>query len=79
MTPWSRQRASAEVTDVAGLVARMRSPLLMARENGRFIPYNVVANNGPASHEVWTDADQFVGLVSLMVLPDPVAIVETDE
>ena len=72
-------RARAEVADVAGLVARMRGPLLMARENGRLIPYYDVANNGPAPHEVWSDADQFVGLVCPMVLRDPVAIVETDE
>ena len=39
---------------MAGLVARMRGPVLMARENGRTIPYYDVANNGPAPHEVWT-------------------------
>ena len=38
------------MADVVGLVARMRGPLLMARENGRFIPYYDVANNGPAPH-----------------------------
>lgn len=47
-------RAKGEVADVAGLVARMRGPVLMARENGRFISYYDVANNGPAAHEVWT-------------------------
>ena len=47
-------RARAEVADVAGLVARMRGPVLMARENGRTIPYYDVANNGPAPHEVWS-------------------------
>ncbi len=47
-------RARTEVVDVAGLVARMRGPVLMARENGRVMPYYDVANNGPASHEVWT-------------------------
>ncbi len=47
-------RARPEVGDVAGLVARMRGPVLMARENGRTIPYYDVANNGPAPHEVWT-------------------------
>ena len=41
------------MADVAGLVARMRGPVLMARENGRLIPYYDVANNGPAPHEVW--------------------------
>ncbi len=46
-------RAREEVADVAGLVARMRGPLLMARENGRFIPYYDVANSDPTSHEVW--------------------------
>ncbi len=50
-------RASAEVAAVAGLVARMRGPLLMARENGRFIPYYDVANSGPTPHEVWMDVD----------------------
>ena len=33
--------------DVAGLVAKMRGPVLMARENGQTIPYYAVANNGP--------------------------------
>ena len=47
-------RARAEVHDVAGLVAKMRGPVLMARENGRTIPYYAVANDGPAPHEVWT-------------------------
>ena len=47
-------RARPEVGDVAGLVARMHGPVLMARENGRTIPYYDVANNGPAPHEVWT-------------------------
>ena len=47
-------RARPEVADVAGLVARMRGPVLMARENGQTIPYYDVANNGPAPHEVWT-------------------------
>ena len=46
-------RARAEVVDVAGLVARMRGPVLVARENGQTIPYYAVANNGPAPHEVW--------------------------
>ena len=40
-----------------GTVARMRGPVLMARENGETIPYYAVANNGPAPHEVWADID----------------------
>ena len=47
-------RAREEVADVAGRVARMRGPVLMASENGKTIPYYAVANNGPAPHEVWT-------------------------
>ena len=43
------------MVDVAGLVARMRGPVLMAHENGRFIPYYDVANSDPAPHEVWTE------------------------
>ena len=50
-------RARPEVADVAGLVARMRGPVLMAREKGQTIPYYAVANNGPAPHEVWADVD----------------------
>lgn len=46
--------AKAEVANLAGLVARMRGPVLMALENGHFIPYYDVANNGSAPHEVWT-------------------------
>ncbi|MBR0057308.1 MAG: glycoside hydrolase family 127 protein [Kiritimatiellae bacterium] len=49
-------RARPEVRDVAGLVALMRGPVLMARENGRTIPYYDVANDGPAPREVWTAA-----------------------
>ena len=48
-------RARPEVTVVAGLVTRMRGPVLMARENGETIPYYAVANNGPAPHEVWAE------------------------
>lgn len=46
-------RARPEVKDVAGCVARMRGPVLMAEENGRLIPYYDVANNGTAPHKVW--------------------------
>ena len=37
------------------------------------------ANNGPAPHEVWSDATPFVGSVRLMMLRDSVAIAEMDE
>ncbi len=40
---------------MAGLVAQMRGPVLVARENGETIPYCAVANNGPAPHEVWAE------------------------
>ena len=46
-------RAAPQVKDVAGCVARMRGPVLLARENGAWIPYADVANKGPAPHEVW--------------------------
>ena len=46
-------RAAPQVKDVAECVARMRGPVLLARENGAWIPYADVANKGPAPHEVW--------------------------
>ena len=46
-------RAHHEVRDVAGCVAYMRGPVLLAEENGRLIPYYNVANSGPAPHKVW--------------------------
>ena len=46
-------RARPEVKDIAGCVAYMKGPLLLAEENGRLIPYYDVANNGAAPHKVW--------------------------
>jgi DUF1680 family protein len=46
-------RARSEVRDVAGCVARMKGPVLMAEENGCLVPYYDVANNGTAPHKVW--------------------------
>ena len=51
-------RARPEVKHVAGLVARMRGPVLMAREEGTWMPYYNVANKGTAPHEVWVPDSQ---------------------